>query len=46
MKLIILFYTSRTNRTSKPNAEADKERLLKRVSFDLTGLPPAIGNDG
>ena len=25
-----------------PNEEADKERLLKRVSLDLTGLPPSI----
>lgn len=25
-----------------PNEEADRERLLKRVSFDLTGLPPSI----
>lgn len=24
----------------QPNAEADKARLLKRVSLDLTGLPP------
>ncbi|MEO5890440.1 MAG: PSD1 and planctomycete cytochrome C domain-containing protein [Ferruginibacter sp.] len=24
-----------------PNQEADKERLLKRISFDLTGLPPS-----
>ncbi len=26
----------------QPNQRAEKERLLKRVSFDLTGLPPSI----
>lgn len=26
----------------EPNPEADKSRLLKKLSFDLTGLPPAI----
>ena len=25
-----------------PNPEASKEYLLKRLSFDLTGLPPSI----
>jgi hypothetical protein len=25
-----------------PNEEADKERLLKRVAIDITGLPPSI----
>jgi len=26
----------------KPNEESDKERLLKRVSLDITGLPPSL----
>jgi hypothetical protein len=25
-----------------PNDEADKERLLKRISLDITGLPPSL----
>src|SRR5689334_20244455 len=25
-----------------PNSEADKERLLKRASLDITGLPPSL----
>ena len=31
-----------TQKGLKPSEEADKERLLKRVSIDLTGLPPAL----
>ena len=28
----------------KPNPEADKERLLKRLSLDLNGLPPDVAS--
>lgn len=30
------------NADLKPNAVADKERLLKRLSLDITGLPPTL----
>lgn len=29
-------------RDLSPNEESDKERLLKRVSLDITGLPPSL----
>jgi hypothetical protein len=29
-------------RNLQPNEPADKERILKRLSFDITGLPPSI----
>jgi len=35
-------YAKMDNKGLKPNEEVDKERLLKRVSFDLIGLPPTI----
>ena len=35
-------YAKMDEKGLKPNEEADKERLLKRVSFDLIGLPPTI----
>ena len=35
-------YAEMDEKGLKPNEEADKERLLKRVSFDLIGLPPTI----
>ena len=37
------FILSKLNEQSlKPNEEAEKENLLKRVCFDLTGLPPSV----
>lgn len=35
-------YAKMDEKGLKPNEEAGKERLLKRVSFDLIGLPPSI----
>jgi len=35
-------YAKMDEKGLKPNEEVDKERLLKRVSFDLIGLPPTI----
>lgn len=40
---IDLFVLSKLEkRNISPNPEADKERLLKRVCLDLTGLPPEL----
>ena len=37
------FVLDRLNQVGlKPNEEADKERLLKRVALDITGLPPSM----
>ncbi|WP_228691543.1 PSD1 and planctomycete cytochrome C domain-containing protein [Lunatimonas sp.] len=33
---------SQEQRGLKPNGEAPKEMILRRLSFDLTGLPPAL----
>ncbi|AFK03395.1 protein of unknown function DUF1549 [Emticicia oligotrophica DSM 17448] len=35
-------YAKMDEKGLEPNEEADKERLLKRVSFDLVGLPPTL----
>ncbi|MBL7857132.1 MAG: PSD1 domain-containing protein [Cyclobacteriaceae bacterium] len=35
-------YVKLEEKKLKPNDEADKERLLKRVHLDITGIPPTI----
>ncbi|RXK50653.1 PSD1 and planctomycete cytochrome C domain-containing protein [Aquirufa rosea] len=35
-------YVKMKEKGLSPSEEADKERLLKRVCFDLTGLPPSL----
>jgi hypothetical protein len=35
-------YATMEEKGLEPNDEADKERLLKRVYLDLTGLPPSL----
>ena len=42
MRLIISCSAKWNRKGLKPNEEADKERLLKRVTEDITGLPPSM----
>lgn len=37
-----LVYTSLQEKGLKPKEEADRRSLIRRLSFDLTGLPPSI----
>ena len=42
MKLIILYWPKMGEAGLSPNERAEKHHLLKRVSFDLLGLPPSL----